>query len=71
MTNVNMPKNMSRVETGVIQFGDDWPGYFLRGDDALRLAMTITSVLESDGEDIISIEMLKSWGNALLEVEKT
>jgi hypothetical protein len=24
-----------RVETGAIQFGDDWPGLFIRGDNAL------------------------------------
>lgn len=26
---------MSRPETGPMQFGDDWPGVFIRGDDAL------------------------------------
>lgn len=24
-----------RIETGCIQFGDDWPGIFIRGDNAL------------------------------------
>lgn len=28
------PEDGKRVETGVVQFGDDWPGVFLRGDDA-------------------------------------
>ena len=23
-----------RAETGILQFGDDWPGVFIRGDDA-------------------------------------
>lgn len=30
-----------RVECGVIQFGDDWPGIFIRGDNALALSMAI------------------------------
>lgn len=29
-----------RVETGPIQFGDDWPGFFLRGDDCAKLIAT-------------------------------
>lgn len=31
----------ARVETGVVQFGDDWPGIFLRGDHALAFAMEL------------------------------
>lgn len=27
-----------RVETGPLQFGDDWPGLFVRGDDCIDLA---------------------------------
>ena len=26
---------MDRVETGPLQVGDDWPGVFIRGDNAL------------------------------------
>jgi hypothetical protein len=32
--NIPQPEG-GRVETGVVQFGDDWPGIFLRGDNAL------------------------------------
>jgi hypothetical protein len=39
MTCVPMPEGVTRVETGPLQFGDDWPGYFLRGDSALGLSM--------------------------------
>lgn len=35
----------SRIETGPIQFGDDWPGVFLRGDSALAAAMHIEAAL--------------------------
>lgn len=31
----NLPKpEGERVETGVTRFGDDWPGVFIRGDNA-------------------------------------
>lgn len=33
-----LPVQGERVETGWLQFGDDWPGVFIRGDNALYLA---------------------------------
>ena len=33
-----------RVESGAVQFGNDWPGLFLRGDDAFDLAMKIKAI---------------------------
>lgn len=39
----------ARVETGAVQFGDDWPGVFIRGDNAFALAMTLQALL--DGRD--------------------
>lgn len=35
-----------RVETGPVQFGDDWPGLFVRGDDAMYLAASIRTLLK-------------------------
>jgi len=26
----------NRIETGVLQINDDWPGIFIRGDDSLK-----------------------------------
>ena len=37
-----------RVETGVVQFGGDWPGVFVRGDDALALAHQIDALFRTD-----------------------
>lgn len=34
-----------RPETGPMQFGDDWPGVFIRGDNALHFAMELRGVL--------------------------
>jgi len=36
-----------RVETGAVQFGEDWPGLFVRGDDCMGLAGSIRRVLEA------------------------
>lgn len=33
-----------RVETGAIQFGNDWPGLFVRGDEAFALARRVEVV---------------------------
>lgn len=35
----------TRVETGPTQFGTDWPGYFVRGDDAHHLAMQLENYM--------------------------
>ena len=34
---VVLDKLKDRIETGPVQFGSDWPGLFVRGDDALVL----------------------------------
>lgn len=34
-----------RPETGPMQFGDDWPGVFIRGDNALFYAKAVESAL--------------------------
>lgn len=36
-----------RVETGLVQFGDDWPGVFVRGDAAGYHAFNLKRFLES------------------------
>lgn len=36
----------TRVENGPVQFGDDWPGVFIRGDSAGYYAMTLRTLLE-------------------------
>lgn len=34
-----------RVETGPVQFGDDWPGIFIRGDNAFGYAMELQNAM--------------------------
>lgn len=44
MTSVPTPEGACRVESGPLKFGADWPGLFLRGDDAIRLALAVRDV---------------------------
>ncbi len=37
-----------RVETGPVQFGEDWPGVFIRGDNAAYYAQALKHLLESE-----------------------
>jgi len=43
MTVRKFPEQLDRVETGPIQFGNDWPGVFIRGDEALYFARVLES----------------------------
>ena len=45
MENIDSSK---RVETGVLQFGGDWPGLFIRGDDCFALSIAIRKHEDSD-----------------------
>lgn len=46
-----------RVETGPVQFNDDWPGLFIRGDDCRRMLFgmrTLLNLLAS--ADLLSVD---------------
>ena len=53
-----------RVETGSVQFGEDWPGVFIRGDHAFHYAMHLETVLsratenEAMGMDVMTVQGL-------------
>jgi hypothetical protein len=40
------PLDGERVETGPVQFGSDWPGVFIRGDNALWYGQKLRVMLE-------------------------
>lgn len=56
---------IDRVETGPIQFGEDWPGYFIRGDNAFDITMAIQSILVNP-YDVLAMTQLKSFAKDLL-----
>lgn len=37
---------MARLETGKVQCGDDWPGVFIRGDNAMAYMMALHSLIQ-------------------------
>lgn len=39
---------MSRLSTGVTQCGDDWPGVFIRGDEAMHYAEELADVVAAE-----------------------
>jgi len=57
-----LPAVSERVETGAIQFGDDWPGLFLRGDHAAYLSACITVLLRglSEDADYVAVAQLRN-----------
>lgn len=38
--------NRVRMETGMMRFQGDWPGLFIRGDDATGLMVSVRAVLD-------------------------
>ena len=42
-----VPALPARPESGPMQFGNDWPGIFIRGDNALYYAHILSGVAES------------------------
>ncbi|MBO9441412.1 hypothetical protein J7363_04860 [Phaeobacter italicus] len=44
---------MTRLETGKIQEGDDWPGVFIRGDNALMAyAPALSALIEGKASPV-------------------
>lgn len=42
-----------RVETGVMQFEGDWPGIFIRGDEAVGFAACLIELLRSEPDHMV------------------
>ena len=49
-----------RIETGPIQFGADWPGVFIRGDDCVNFLSSLRTFMSGDDTyiDRTNMEML-------------
>jgi hypothetical protein len=45
-----LPEQAERVETGAVQFGNDWPGVFIRGDNAGWYALQLQAFLKDPGD---------------------
>ena len=64
-----LPGYEPRIETGVVQFGDDWPGVFLRGDTACHYAVVIQQVIDNVDKngyiDALDVVILRSLAGLL------
>lgn len=47
-----LPAQGARVESGAVQFGDDWPGTFIRGDNAAHFAMWLEHFMSGNTDPI-------------------
>jgi hypothetical protein len=69
------PEHGRRMETGPLQFGDDWPGVFLRGDHALPAAFYLSMFLEAhppkEGDDPITRHYVESLLKDLISCDAT
>ena len=47
-----LPEQAERVESGAVQFGNDWPGIFLRGDNTFGFLLAMKSFLDKTPEEM-------------------
>ena len=47
----HLPGQDTRVETGKVQFGDDWSGVFIRGDNAQYYSNVLRKILKNKIDD--------------------
>jgi hypothetical protein len=48
-----------RMETGMMRFGDDWPGLFIRGDDAIGLMLSVRATLDFAGKWLPPVRLVE------------
>ena len=62
ITRIPAPGGSGRVPTGALQFQDDWPGLFIRGDDAIVLMCKIRHLVGrlGDHQDPVVCSALQS-----------
>lgn len=58
------PSHLQRVETGVVQFDNDWPGVFIRGDNAAYYSMALDRLLSGE-IDPVSLGVLSGLNELL------
>lgn len=59
-----------RVETGVTQFGSDWPGVFIRGDQAFMYCQALEAAIDKLPDDDKSPDVANLYYNTVRELYK-
>jgi hypothetical protein len=52
-----LPAQDDRVETGPVQFGEDWPGFFIRGDNVFAIRLAIANILVSPNDILARMQL--------------
>ena len=55
----------NRVETGPLQINDDWPGIFIRGDNAMHYAYSLDMLLKGHDMGGLSKRVLEGLVHTL------
>jgi hypothetical protein len=62
-----------RIESGSVVFGSDWPGLFLRGDDAFHFGMHLRTILDAaekaGAEKSLSLHVVRGLLDELLSAD--
>lgn len=59
-----LPDKNDRIETGAIQFGEDWPGIFIRGDNVFSLLIALETAFD-DPSNVIARIQVDGWKDLL------
>ena len=62
-----LPTQEERVETGPVQFGEDWPGLFIRGDNAVFLRMALYKLIKDAETETSKDQAAKRTIESLIE----
>lgn len=63
---LDLPEELSRLESGPVQVGNnDWPGVFIRGDEALYAAFLLRRLLSQNNDSPIDSLLLGSLATLL------
>ncbi len=62
------PPAPQRPETGPMQFGDDWPGLFIRGDNAGGFSLALNVAIDAT-KDPLTLVMLRSLRSLLVSCD--
>ena len=53
---VELPPN-DRVETGPVQFNEDWAGFFIRGDNAFAVRLALAQILVNPNDPFARMQL--------------
>ena len=59
--------NQVRIETGAVEFDQDWPGLFIRGDDCMLFYSQLKQVIDRGLDNVFERQILTSLLEALQE----